>query len=321
MKRFIGILCCAIAFSACDDGDLIVDTINFDEVATSTCGDVNNLLFKLKDSESLILNIPDDVFEDTFKEEPTQDGTTIELDINSINQVVYNFYDGKVGTVNVCDLVPPAIPSVKTQWKASSGVIEVTTEIVKTLNETDNSTKITGYKHNINFKNITFAKGDGTTQFYITFSFGDYLKTITPLALAFKEELDICDDSGLIYNSNGSESLTLIIDPKLIENEVTKDGPRTGTIGQDKNKLVYRSYENGVLQPSYFCQTTDPSSPTVKEEWLGQTGGTIEVTTTTVTSTTFKHTIVLKNVTLAKGNSNFQLGDNYSYGELQTIKP
>ncbi len=100
MKRFIGILCCAIAFSACDDGDLIVDTINFDEVATSTCGDANNLLFKLKDSESLILNIPDDVFEDTFKEEPTQDDTPIELDINSTNQVVYNFYDGKVGTVN-----------------------------------------------------------------------------------------------------------------------------------------------------------------------------------------------------------------------------
>jgi hypothetical protein len=320
MKQFIGILCCAIAFSACDDGDLIVDTINFDEVTTSTCGDANNLLFKLKDTESLLLNLPEDIFKKTFKEEPTADNTRIELDINSKNQVVYNFYDGKVGTVNVCDLIPPATPNVKTQWKASSGIIQVTTETIKTSNKTDNSTKITGYKHNIIFTNITFAKGDGTTQFYKSFIFGDYLKNITPLALAFKKELDICD-SGLVYNSNGSESLTLIIDPKLIINEVTKDGPRKGTIGPDKNKLVYRSYEKGVLQPSYFCQTTDPSSPTVKEEWLGQTGGIIEVTTTTVTSTTFKHTIVLKNVTLAKGNSNFQLGNNYSYGELQTIKP
>nr|WP_315255814.1 hypothetical protein [uncultured Flavobacterium sp.] len=317
MKRFIGILCCAIAFSACDDGDLIVDTINFDEVATSTCGDANNLLFKLKDSESLLLNLPEDIFEKTFKEEPTADNTRIELDINSKNQVVYNFYDGKVGTVNVCDLIPPAIPSVKTQWKASSGVIEVTTETVKTLNETDNSTKITGYKHNIIFTNITFAKGDGTTQFYKSFIFGDYLKNITPLALAFKEELNICD-SDLVYNSNGTESLTLNIDPTLIDNVVTPvDKPRRGTIESVKNKLVYRTYENGVLQPSYFCQTTDPSSPTVKEEWLGKAGGIIEVTTTTSGPGTFKHTIVLKNVTLEKGNSNFQLGNNYSYGELQ----
>nr|WP_315203322.1 hypothetical protein [uncultured Flavobacterium sp.] len=322
MKRFLGILCCAIAFSACDDGDLIVDTINFDEVATSTCGEANNLLFKLKDSESLILNLPDDVFEETFKEEPTEVDEPIKLDISSTNQVVYNFYDGKVASTNICDLIPPANPNVKTQWKASSGVIEVRTEIVKTLNETDNSTKITGYKHNIIFTNITFTKVDGTTQFYDDFSFGDYLKTITPLQLAFNQLLSICDTSGLVYEFNGSESLTLKIDPALILNEVTPlDKPRTGTIGLVKNKLVYREYENGVVSPSYFCQPTDPLLPTVKEEWLGQVEGIIEVSTTTTGPNTFTHKIVLKNVTLERGNSNFQLGNNYKYGELQTIKP
>nr|WP_315152366.1 hypothetical protein [uncultured Flavobacterium sp.] len=311
MKRFIGILCCAIAFSACDDGDLIVDTIDFDEVATSTCPD-NNLLFKLKEGETLILNVP----EETFKEDATAEDTPIELDINSTNQVVYNFYDGKVGEANVCDLIPPATPNVKTQWNASSGIIEITTETVKSSNAADNSTKITGYKHNIIFKNITFAKGDGTTQFYETFIFGDYLKTITPLALAFKEELDICD-SGLVYNSNGTESLTLKIDPTLIVNVVTPvDKPRTGTIESVKNKLVYRMF-NSVVSPEYFCASVQPAVPTIKEEWLGKAGGIIEVTTTTSVPGVFKHTIVLKNVTLEKGNSNFQLGNNYSYGELQ----
>jgi hypothetical protein len=60
--------------------------------------------------------------------------------------------------------------------------------------------------------------------------------------------------------------------------------------------------------------------PTVSEEWLGRTGGTIEVTTTTSGPNTFKHVIIFKNVTLEKGNSNFQLGNSYKYGELQTIK-
>lgn len=316
MKRFIGILCCAIAFSACDDGDLVVDTINFDEITTSTCGEANNLLFKLKGSESLILNVP----AATFKEDATAEDTPIKLDINKTNQVVYNFYDGKVTSDNICDLIPPATPKVKTQWNASSGIIQITTETVKSSNETDNSTKITGYKHNIIFKNITFAKGDGTTQFYESFIFGDYLKTITPLPLTFDQTLSLCD-SGLVYESNATESLTLKIDPALILNEVTPaDKPRTGTIGSVKNILVYRLF-NSVVTSDYFCAATEPTVPTVKEEWLGKAGAIIEVTTTTVTANTFKHTIVLKKVSLEKGNSNFLLGDKYLYGELQTIKP
>lgn len=317
MKRFIGILSCVIAFAGCDDGDLIVDTINFDEVATSTCPD-NNLLFKLKEGESLILNVP----EETFKDDATEEGAPTILNINSKNQVVYNFYDGKVTSANVCDLIPPASPNVQTQWNASSGIIEITTEMVKTADDTDNSTRITGYKHNIIFKNITFAKGDGTTQFYETFGFGDYLKTITPLKLDFEQVLNICDNKNFVYVFNDSESLTLEIDPNLIANEVTPiDQPRTGEIGLLKNKLVYHLYENGVVTPNYFCQDEDPQLPTVKEEWLGKIGGVIEVSTTTGGApNSFVHTIVFKNVTMERGNSNFQLGNNYKYGELETLK-
>jgi hypothetical protein len=317
MKRFLGILSCVIAFAACDDGDLIVDTINFDEVATSTCP-ANNLLFKLKESESLILNVP----KTTFKEDATV--KPINLQIDATNEVVYNFYDGKVVADKICDLTPPPSPNIKTQWKASDGIIEITTVTVKSSEDTNNSTKITGYKNTIVFRNITFAKEDGTTQFYETFSFGDYLQPITQLKLDFKQVLNICDKTNettrFVYNYNPSESLSLDIDKDLIKNEATPVGnPRTGVVGLVKNKLVYRLYDNGVLQQSYFCQAKDPLLPTVKEEWLGIEGGTIEVTTTTV-GNDFKHTIVLKNVSLKKGNSNFRLGDIYKYGAF-TVTP
>ncbi|MGQ7944617.1 hypothetical protein [Flavobacterium sp. WC2509] len=315
MKRFLGILCCVFAFSGCDDGDLIVYTVDFSEIATTKCSE-NNLLYKLKENEALILNIP----EETFVNDATEPGNPIKLDISSTNQVVYNFYDGKVLAGNICDLIPPATPHINNQWNASSGVVEITTATIKSLDETNNSTRITGYKNTIVFKNITFAKGDGTTQFYETFSFGDYLETVTPLALSFNQLLTICD-SGLVYEFNSSESLTLNIDPALIVNEVTPiNQPRIGTIGAVKNKLVYRLFENGVLQPDYFCKATDPLLPTIKEEWLGKAGGTIEVTTTTSGPNTYKHTIILKNVSLAKDNSDFQLGTSYKYGELQTVK-
>ncbi|HKO76407.1 MAG TPA: hypothetical protein VJU52_04285 [Flavobacterium sp.] len=315
MKRFLGILICVFAFSGCDDGDLIVDTIDFSDVTTSSCSD-NNLIFKLKESESLILNIP----EETFTENPTAANDPIELDVNAINQVVYNFYDGKVATGNICDLIPPATPNIKNQWEASSGIIQITTTAVKKLNETDNSTRITGYNNNIIFQNITFTKPDGTTQFYETFPFGDYLKTVDPLPFGFNGLLNICT-SGQVYDFTESEAFTLNIDPALIANAVTPVGsPRTGVIGLVKNKLVYRLF-NGVVPPSYFCQTTDPLLPTVNQTWLGKAGGVIEVTTTTSGPKTFKHTIILKNVTLEKDANNFQLGDSYNYGELQTTMP
>jgi hypothetical protein len=318
MKRFLGILCCVIAFSGCDDGDLVVDTIDFSEVAAKECAN-NNLIYKLKEGEALILNIP----ETTFDGNPTVVGTPTELVINSTNQVIYNFYDGKVADGNICDIVPPATPGVKYQWKASSGIIQITTTAVKKLDETNNSTRITGYNYSIVFKNITFDKGDGTTQFYETFVFGDYFKPINPvLPFAFNELLNICTTTGEVYKFTENESLTLNIDPALIVNEVTPIGsPRTATIGTVTNKLTYRFFTNGVLQPEYFCQIPVPLLPTVNQIWLGKEGGAIEVSTTTNGPNSFVHTIIFKNVTLEKGSSNFQLGTSYKYGELVTIKP
>jgi len=318
MKRFLGILICLIAFGACDDGDLVVDTIDFADVSTSSCPD-NNLLFKLKEGEALILNIP----ESTFIEDATEEGNPIVLTVSPTNQVVYNFYTGKVSSANICDLIPPSSPSVKTQWNAvPGGIIEITTEAVKKiLDETNNSTRITGYKHTIVFRDITFAKEDATTQYYQTFVFGEYLKPVeTPIPFEFSGELNICSDGKVVYEFSESESLTLKIDPALIVNEVTPiDQPRVGQIGPINNKLVYRMY-NSVVPADYFCQPSDPLIPGIKEEWLGKTGGTIEVTTTTTGPNTYKHTIIFKNVTMEKDNSNFQLGNSYKYGDLQTIK-
>jgi hypothetical protein len=311
MKRFLGILICAIALSSCDDGDLVVDKIDFTDVTAKSCSE-NNLIYKLKETEALILNVP----VTTFTTNPSE----IDLVINAENQVVYNFYDGKVSDGNICDLIPSPNPNTKSQWIASDGIIHITTTAVKKLNETNNSTRITGYNHNIVFKDITFKKDNGTEQKYTTFDFGDYLKMVDPLPFAFNGDLNRCT-LGEVYDFSPNESFTLYIDDALIVNEATPVGsPRIGTIGLIKNKLAYRLFTGGVLQSNYFCQTSLPLLPVVSQEWLGQVGGVIEVTTTTNGPNTFVHTIIFKNVTLEKGGSNFQLGTSYKYGELQTIK-
>lgn len=311
MKRFLGLLVFGFLFNSCDDGNLILEDINFDAVTASSC-EVNNIIYKIKDKESLILDIP--------KESFLNETNYSELSIGGINRVLYRFYNGKVEANNICETIPPASPTVADQWTATAGIIQINTTPIRVAGTAVGSTKITGYNHFINFKNITFLKSSGT-QVYENFPFGDYITTATVLPLLFDTSLEKCSGNS-IYNYNSSEALSLDIDATLLS--TTNLGTvKKGTLGTTKNKLIYRLYNNGVLTPSYFCNTVVPILPTVKEEWYGVDGitdasGIVEVTTTTNGPNSFKHTIVLKKVKLKKGKDDFQLGDSFLYGDLLT---
>ena len=312
MKRVVSLLVFALLLNGCDDGDLIQEDISFEDVATQNCT-TNNIIYKLKDSEALILEVVGFTF-------PTETKSQ-ELDISASNRVLYRFYNGAVTSSTICETIPPATPIVVDQWTTSGGKIVINTTAVKTTNTTDNSTKITGYNHNITFKNITFVKSNGT-QVYETFPFGDYVISATPLPFAFNKTLEQCSSSKQLYDYNSSEALILDIDPTLIVNEATPlNAPRAGLISNTKNKLTYRLF-SGLLTGAYFCNTTFPATPAVSEEWIAVAGvanesGIVEVTTTTL-GTGFKHTVVLKKAKMKKGSSDFILGENYIYGELLT---
>jgi hypothetical protein len=318
MKRVVSLLFIALFLNSCDDGNLTQEDISFEDVATQSCS-TNNIIYKLKDKESLILEIP----ENSFMNEPSLVGVPTIIDINSDNRLVYRFYNGTISTANICETIPPATPIVTDQWTAIAGKIQIFTTAVKTTNPIDNSTRITGYNHNIVFKNITFAKNSGT-QVYETFPFGDYVdaNSFTALAFSFTKSLKQCPVSKQLYDKNSSEALILDIDPTLIISTATPlNTPRTGLISATNNKLTYRLF-SGLLTDDYFCNTTFPATPVIKEEWIAVAGvsnisGIIEVTTTAF-GNGFKHTIVLKNVTMKKGNNDFQLGDSYIYGDLYT---
>lgn len=317
MKKVVGLLFFLFVLNSCDDGNLVQEDITFENTATQSCS-TNNIIYKLKDKEALILEIP----ESSFVNEPTLEGSPRIINISSTNRVVYRFYNGAVSTNNICETIPPATPIVTDQWNATNGTIQIITSTVKSTDATTGRTKITGYNHNVVFKNITFAKNNGT-QVYETFPFGDYVTTATPLPFGFDETLEQCSSSKQIYNYTSSEALTLDIDPDLIKNEITPlNSPRTGVIGTAINKLVYRLYSNGVLTPDYFCNATLPILPSISQEWIAESGvtnvsGIVEVTTSKVLET-YVHTIVLKKVIFTKGNSDFTLGDSYTYGELIT---
>jgi hypothetical protein len=324
MKRVLSLLILVLLLNGCDDGNLTLETIDFANTTTQSCTE-NNIIFKLKEKEALLLEIP----KTSFVNDPTVPGTPTVINIdNTTNRVVYRFYNGKVVETNICNTIPPATPYVNNEWVATSGKIEITTTTITQAGTIAGSTVITGYNHHIVFTNITFDKGNGTNLKYETFPFGDYITTITPLPFAFDKTVDQCPTSKQIYNrSTSSEALTIDkIDPALIVNtETPLNTPRTGLIGSTKNILTYRLYANGLLTDAYFCNTTLPTVPTVSEEWIGLDGvanvsGIIEVTTISSGTSAFKHTIVIKNATFQKGNSTFKLGDAFTYGDLITTK-
>ena len=179
MKRILSLLAFTLLLNSCDDGNLTQENISFDAVPVQKCT-TNQLLYKLKDNESLI-------FEATGINFPTETSTQT-LEISGSNRVFYRFYSDKVTSATICESIPPASPTVTDQWTASGGKIVINTTAVKTNDTKDNSSRITGYNQNITFKNITFNKTNGT-QVYETFVFGDYIVSTNALPLAFTKVL------------------------------------------------------------------------------------------------------------------------------------
>ncbi|MFH7015096.1 hypothetical protein [Flavobacterium sp. FlaQc-47] len=330
MKKYASLLLFALLLNGCDDGDLTVDTIDFDDtsITSQSCDPLtNNLIYRLKPQESLLIQLPDD----KIINDPTLEGKPLIYDIdNSTYRVVYRAYDGTVATANICGAIPPTSPKVTQEWQATAGQIVITTTPITDNTATDGSTKITGYNHNINFKNITFLKPSGP-QVQEEFSFGDYQTTVTPVVVTFSDEnADYCPDTKKIYNDNTVSSLVLENIADLIVNEATPTGtPRTSLINLNgtTNKLYYRTYSGGlpVDTKSYFCTEKTPTTPAVLDTWVGQDGqanvsGIIEVTTTNDLKV-FRHKIVLRNATLQKGNSTFKLATTFVLGTVTVVVP
>ena len=321
MKKFLGLLVIMVMLNGCDDGKLTVNTINFDSVTASSCGEI---VYKLNNNEALFIKIPAD--RNAYANDPTPADTPLEIPISSTVIVKYRFYNGKVVSDNLCTLPAPISPSATDEWNATSGTIEIATAPVYAVpNATTGQSKIVKYNHHIILKNVVFLKPDGSNQKYDSFTFGDYLTDATTLLFNFDPTLvGECSSNTKIYNArpNGIESLVIEnIDSNLINNTV---GTTTQLIGDTTNKLVYRLYSTSLpsVVSDHFCVTTEPTTPAISELWTGVSGvanvsGSIEVTTTTF-GTGFSHSIRLKNVTFKKDNSTFYYGNDILYGVLLT---
>ena len=319
MKSLLGLLAFAMLISSCDDGDLTFESINFDDVIPKRCA---NKTFKLNEKEALIVKVGDteDEFDNFFIENPTIEGSPRIIEIVNPNidiQVVYRLFDGEVSDNSICESIPPINPSAIENWNANSGQMQIVTATKLAENTApgfEGGQKITDYRHSIIFTNIEFDRSNGTTQLYPTFNFGTLEIPISvSLPIQFDTDLEKCNGSPRIYNIAGTHALALTIDPALLDGTIL-DTPRIGEINSSANLFQYLIYEEGNLSgDTHFCTVTPVANPL--QIWIGT--GQVEVTTTQVGSG-FQHTIILKNVVLKKGNSEFILAAEYEMGILLT---
>lgn len=289
MKKILQLVIIVLLLNSCDDGNIAVETINFDDITADSCGEI---IYKLKEEESLFITIPSS--QNAFTNDETDSGTPTKIQIGGEVSVKYRFYDGKVSADNICIIAGHITPVAIEEWVATSGTIEITTTaLYANPDATTGQRKIVKYNHYIVFKNIVFAKPDGTDIKYETFVFGDYLTNANTLSFSFDPKLlSSCSGNSKIYNARNSGFESLVIenpDADLIQNS----GTVTRAINSTSNKLVYRLY-NAALPSTlsdYFCGTSTPLTPTIKEEWIAKEG-TIEIVNTT--SGGFLHTIRLK---------------------------
>ncbi len=105
----------------------------------------------------------------------------------------------------------------------------------------------------------------------------------------------------LFFKINGDEALILELGQGLLLNKVSTE-VITSSIPSN-SQLTYRLFDDTVTS-NYFCDDIPPATPTVIED-IEASDGNVLITTTTMDSITFTHTIQLQGIiiTNAAGES------------------
>lgn len=321
MKNFLKSIFLLIFIYSCDDGDLTIENIDFSTVTASSCGEI---IYKINGNEAIYIQIP--ASRNAFSNDVTPTDEPRRIDIGGNVSVTYRVYNGRPSAANFCTSPGPISPVATSEWIATSGTVEINTIAVYTLNEATGATKITSYLHNIVFKNIVFAKPDGT-QIYESFNFGNFSTAPTSLPFNFNaDDVLLCSATNNLFNArvNGIEGISIEDFDKALLSTANLGVAKTALISATANKVSYRLFQEALTtaNSNYYCSSPFPDFPPINEIWTAQNGvdgvsGIIEVTTTT-NGTGFLHTIILKAVTFQRGNSTFYYGDAIPFGNLLT---
>ena len=147
MKKFYTIIIVLLTLS-CSDGDLTIETLDFDSVSIQNCGTLTTtteVLFKIDGDEALILDLQTGLLQNEISTTPIQSS------ISNQSRLIYRVFSDNVNTSYFCDDFPPSEPKVTEEIEAESGTVVITTT------SEDNIT----FTHTIQLQDIILRNSSG----------------------------------------------------------------------------------------------------------------------------------------------------------------
>ncbi|SHI79151.1 hypothetical protein SAMN04488096_104293 [Mesonia phycicola] len=136
IKKVILLLVTFVCLTACDDGDIIVTTFDYDsDTDLSYCTNALDTtylveevqLYNINDdtNESIVFNFSRDGFTGTF-DRIIENGSivkdsTITIDLSTTNKITYRIFDGEIPSDYYCQSIPPSSPQVTQEYSTLDG--------------------------------------------------------------------------------------------------------------------------------------------------------------------------------------------------------
>lgn len=140
MRTCFAFVLMLLFLSSCDDGDIIVTTLDFNNPGLEMCGiERNKVLYFTKNEgvfETISLKFSNPRISNQAGILATDSTQTITFELNETNQVIYRTYDGAVPQNYFCSDIPPGSPRVLEELKSVGGTVTIST-ISQPVNELD----------------------------------------------------------------------------------------------------------------------------------------------------------------------------------------
>ncbi len=239
MKRILALLSFAF-LTACDDGDIAVADIDFSDSDVELCGEYLYYMLGEDGTEALTLYINDD-------DVPTTLGSVDYTINNSTNTLIYRVYNGDASDV-FCNEIPPASPSVISEWAVLSGTVNITTTL-----EYDDDDGIPfedeepgDMNDDYEYPDALDTDGDGIPNFMDEDDDGDNVPT--------EDEIEIDDDGNITYTDTDGDGT-----PDYLDTDDDGDGVLTIDEATENNIFPASNILAGNDLPNYLLEEEQES--------------------------------------------------------------
>ncbi|MEL6916276.1 MAG: hypothetical protein AAFO99_00965 [Bacteroidota bacterium] len=300
MQKLLVFCLLALLFS-CDDGDLQIETIDFDGITVQACDSPINtdteLFFKIDGDEALILELQSSLLQNAT-------ATGISSSIPGQSQLTYRFFSGTVSNTYFCSDVPPATPTVMDEIGAEGGTVNIGSSLTST------TTTVKTYTHEVDISDLTLVNSlNERLTDESGLDYGDINTTTdTSTELVFENYADIavveCENvlaEGFIrlYKIINDEFIALDIPVTALANMAT-------TLPREVDLATTGSFRNYLLNTPISAELACETMALTDENTIGEffsSEGTIQVNTVenepdTEGLVSYTHTITITDVLL-----------------------